>query len=302
MENHNDTPSILYYYCNINEFIDIITNKRLILKDLQKIEPFSCINNIIEIVNQRIKIKEKILFENLDLEKMYIHSAVSGLKKQLDKYNYGITPFLYALILTSNVNKWHMYKGNSYDLCIGIRTDLFEHFKGSNIIWLKKISYNIKELEDKIDEKIENYMHENRDNDAFNDSFKNIWTYINNDLVYDAACYKNGFFSDENGYMLILDSKIRKLFLENNDNFENMKGVINYSFDNKISSLSKLNFMTENNQLISYRYFGHKNLLSLIESVYVNPVGEMTESDIRQLLSTKNVNHKNIKIEKTPLK
>jgi|GEM_PF-4552568 len=38
MGNHNDTPSILYYYCNINEFIDIITYKRLILKDLNKIE------------------------------------------------------------------------------------------------------------------------------------------------------------------------------------------------------------------------------------------------------------------------
>ena len=228
--------------------------------------------------------------------------AVSALKKQLDRYNYGMTPFLYVLILTSNVNKWYMYQKNSYDLCIGIRTDLFKYFKDSDIIRLKKVSYNIKELEDKIDEKIENYMQENRNNNVFDNSFKDFWKYINDDLIYDAACYKSEFFTDENGYMLILDSKIRKLFLENNDNFESMKRVINDSFDNKISSLSKLNFMTEDNQLISYRYFGHNDLLSLIDSVYINPVGEMTESDIKHLLSTKNVKHKNIKIEKTRLK
>lgn len=119
--------------------------------------------------------------------------------------------------------------------------------------------------------------------------------------MYDAVCYKSDFFSDENRYMLILDSKIRKLFLENNDNFENMKSVINYSFDNKISSLSKLNFMTEDNQLISYRYLGDNYLLYCIESIYINPVGNITKSDIEQFLSVKNVEYKNIKIEKTLL-
>ena len=40
MENYNETPLILYHYCTVNDFIDIISNKQIMLKDLQKYDRF----------------------------------------------------------------------------------------------------------------------------------------------------------------------------------------------------------------------------------------------------------------------
>ena len=130
----------------------------------------------------------------------------------------------------------------------------------------------------------------------------NIWKYINNDLIKESLAYKSAYFAEENEYRLILDSGVRKLFLEQSNCIDKLQEVVNLSFENNKGSLSKTNFITENNQLLSFRYFGYNNLLSLIESFYINPVGNVTESDIKLLLSAQKIEFDNITIIKTSIK
>lgn len=306
MANYNDIPNILYYYCNINEFIDMITNKRLMLKDLQKCDEFANLNKVIDALANRIqkKVSSAIKGEDKDI---FMTIPLFTLKREIEKYKYNMLPFVYAFILTSNCNKWYMYQKNSTDLCVGIRTDLFKNFKSTDIINLIKVNYDINDLENKIDAAIDNYLQEYKQNNDrseknLGDVFMNIWKYLNNDLIKESLAYKSAYFAEENEYRLILDSGVRKLFLEQSNCIDKLQGVVNLSFDNNKGSLSKTDFMTENNQLISFRYFGYNNLLSLIESVYINPVGDVTESDIKLLLSAKKIEFDNIAIIKTSIK
>lgn len=303
MDNYNNISAVLYYYCNINEFIDIMTNKRLMLKELQKCDEFANLSKVIDIITDRIQNKEHAVIKGKDI---FSTIPIWTLKNSIKEYNYKILPFFYALVLTSNCDKWYMYQKNSADLCLGIRTNIFKNFKNNGIISLKKINYDIKELENKVDTAIDNYLQEynaNKDSSEKNtgDEFKKIWKYINEDLINESLAYKNSYFSDENEYRLILDSKIRKIFLEQDKSIDKLHEVVDYSFENDNGSLSKTNFMTVNNQLMSYRYFGYNNLLSLIDSVYINPMRDITESDIKLLLSVKKIKSDNIVITKTSL-
>ena len=219
----------------------------------------------------------------------------------MEDHSDNILPFFYAFILSSNCDKWYMYQKNSADLCIGLKMDLFRLLRDNKLIYLKKVNYNIKELENTIDEIIENYIQKYKPNNNDDHSLDNVWKYINSDLISESIAYKNEYFSEENEYRLILDSKIKKLFLKDDNSYNNLKNVIDSSIGNDNVSLSELKFMTENNQLVSYKYFRYSSLLNLIESVYINPVCNITESDIKQVLSTQNIKYDDIKIEKTSL-
>lgn len=298
MENFNETPSILYHYCTVNDFIDIISNKQIMLKDLQKYDRFANLNKIVDMINSILQSKNKNVINNKDIFKTL---PIFGLEHLMEKNSDKILPFFYAFILSSNCDKWYMYQKNSADLCIGLKMDLFRLLENNRLIYLKKVNYNIKELENTIDEIIENYIQEYKPNSNDDNSLKNIWKRINGELLNESIAYKNKYFSEENEYRLILDSKIKKLFLEDDNSYKNLKNAIGSSIGNDNVSLSELKFMTENNQLVSYKHFKYGGLLNLIESIHINPICNITESDIKQVLSTQNVKYDNIKIEKTSL-
>ncbi len=298
MKSHIEIPSILFHYCTIQEFIDIISNKQIMLKDLQKYDKFANLNKVVDLINYILQYKNKDIINKGDIFKTL---PIFGLEHLMEKVGDKILPFFYAFILSSNCDKWYMYQKYSADLCIGFRTDLFTHFENNKLICLKKVNYDIEELENIIDEIMDKYINEYMPNKDDDKSLENIWEYINSDLISESIAYKNEYFSDENEYRLILNSQIKKAFLEDDNSYQNLKDTINLSTSNNNFSLSELKFMTENNQLVSYRYLGYISLLNLIDSIYINPVGNVTESDVEQLLSVKNVKYNDIKIKKTLL-
>ncbi len=298
MKSHIEIPSILFHYCTIQEFIDIISNKQIMLKDLQKYDKFANLNKVVDLINYILQYKNKDIINKGDIFKTL---PIFGLEHLMEKVGDKILPFFYAFILSSNCDKWYMYQKYSADLCIGFRTDLFTHFENNKLICLKKVNYDIEELENIIDEIMDKYINEYMPNKDDDKSLENIWEYINSDLISESIAYKNEYFSDENEYRLILNSQIKKAFLEDDNSYQNLKDTINLSTSNNNFSLSELKFMTENNQLVSYRYLGYISLLNLIDSIYRNPVGNVTESDVEQLLSVKNVKYNDIKIKKTLL-
>ena len=298
MKSHIEIPSILFHYCTIQEFIDIISNKQIMLKDLQKYDKFANLNKVVDLINYILQYKNKDIINKGDIFKTL---PIFGLEHLMEKVGDKILPFFYAFILSSNCDKWYMYQKYSADLCIGFRTDLFTHFENNKLICLKKVNYDIEELENIIDEIMDKYINEYMPNKDDDKSLENIWEYINSDLISDRFTNKVTYFSDENEYRLILNSQIKKAFLEDDNSYQNLKDTINLSTSNNNFSLSELKFMTENNQLVSYRYLGYISLLNLIDSIYINPVGNVTESDVEQLLSVKNVKYNDIKIKKTLL-
>jgi hypothetical protein len=268
------------------------------LKDLQKYDKFANLNKVVDLINYILQYKNKDIINKGDIFKTL---PIFGLEHLMEKVGDKILPFFYAFILSSNCDKWYMYQKYSADLCIGFRTDLFTHFENNKLICLKKVNYDIEELENIIDEIMDKYINEYMPNKDDDKSLENIWEYINSDLISESIAYKNEYFSDENEYRLILNSQIKKAFLEDDNSYQNLKDTINLSTSNNNFSLSELKFMTENNQLVSYRYLGYISLLNLIDSIYINPVGNVTESDVEQLLSVKNVKYNDIKIKKTLL-
>lgn len=266
MKSHIEIPSILFHYCTIQEFIDIISNKQIMLKDLQKYDKFANLNKVVDLINYILQYKNKDIINKGDIFKTL---PIFGLEHLMEKVDDKILPFFYAFILSSNCDKWYMYQKYSADLCIGFRTDLFTHFENNKLICLKKVNYDIEELENIIDEIMDKYINEYMPNKDDDKSLENIWEYINSDLISESIAYKNEYFSDENEYRLILNSQIKKAFLEDDNSYQNLKDTINLSTSNNNFSLSELKFMTENNQLVSYRYLGYISLLNLIDSIYI---------------------------------
>ena len=300
MTDYNDIPDVLYYYCNIDDFIDLITNKRFKLIDLQKCDSFANVNKIIDILYERIRKKEADVLHN----EFELTIPIWSLKKDIRENGYNRIPYIYAFILSHNCNKWYMYQKNMSDLCIGIRTYWFINFLNTTIIKFNKLNYNIKDLEYIVDSTIENHLqdykqHKNKPDKNLSEVIKRIQNYINNDLILTSLYYKDAYFAEEKEYRLIYNSGIRKHFMEI-DNNKNLQNILNLSVDKKITSLSGTQFMEVNNQLVSYRYLGYNDMLNLIDSVYINPTSKITESDLKLLLSSNNINFD--KITKTVLK
>lgn len=106
MENYNEMPSILYHYCTVKEFIDIISNKRIMLKDLQKYDKFANLNKIVDMTNYILQCKNKNVIKNKDIFKTL---PIFGLENLMKKFGNNILPFFYAFILSSNCDKWYGY-------------------------------------------------------------------------------------------------------------------------------------------------------------------------------------------------
>ncbi len=302
----NDIPSVLYHYCSINEFTDIISNRRFIMNDIQKSDRFSNLQQVMEILYDRVKIKEKEIIHSLskDSDNIFRTIPIAALKEQIEKYKHNIIPFFYVFSLTSNYNKWYMYEKYSSDICIGFKSSFFTNFKANDIINLKKVNYNVANLKKDIDDIIEKYIKEYIDKEKDTDdntgnSFEKIWEYINNDFVNNSIAYKNEYFSDEQEYRFTINSSIRSIFLENNKSYENLHNVLNCSFNNETASLSNLNFIVENNQIVSHRYFGYKYIPNLIDCIYINPLSSVDVSDIELLLSINNITLPNCQIIKS---
>ncbi|MCM1508955.1 MAG: hypothetical protein NC177_17745 [Ruminococcus flavefaciens] len=136
MEKYSEMPAILYHYCSMQEFIDIISNKQIMLKDLQKYDKFANPDKVFGILNHMLQIKKKEVINNKDIFKTF---PIFGMEKMVEKYGNNILPFFYAFVLSSNCNKWYMYQKNATDLCVGIKMDLFKLFGNNKLLYLKKL-------------------------------------------------------------------------------------------------------------------------------------------------------------------
>ena len=303
MNDFGKIPAVLYYYCNINDFFDLTTNKRFLFNDINKSGKFFNAHMLTKIFYKSIHTNKEVLSQiakNNSTNILNVDLYMLILNQQMVDIEYSIIPLIYGFSLTSNCNKWYEYEKSSADICIGIKTDLFKSDKLSDIIKLNKVNYDITEIKNKTDTIVKSYL-ENPINQDIRPRDK-IQKYIDDDLLLDSLTYKNDYFSDENEYMVILNLFIRELFLDTEKKEEIIEMILNHSWDNDPYSLTKSEFKTINNQLVSYKYFGNKNMLDSIVSVHINPLCDIEKSDIDIILSSKNVNHENIRIEKTQLK
>lgn len=302
MTDYNDIPDVLYYYCNKDDFIDLITNKRIKLIDLQKYDDFFDFNKLIDIIRQEIiNSKTHIVYpytKAIPFFKLY---------EAMSKNDFNLIPLFYAFTLTSNCNKWYMYQKNTSNLCIGIKTELFKNLMDIDMFNFNKIIYDIKEFEESVNTVIDNFYSKYlKDPDFFSKAIKdndnNLVNYIiiDNNLINNFLKYKNSYFADENEYRLIYNSDITKYDIENANDIDDLSKKISSPVDYTNISLSGTQFMEVNNQLVSYRYLGYNDMLNLIDSVYINPTSKITESDLKLLLSANNINFD--KITKTVLK
>ena len=67
MKSHIEIPSILFHYCTIQEFIDIISNKQIMLKDLQKYDKFANLNKVVDLINYILQYKNKDIINKGDI-------------------------------------------------------------------------------------------------------------------------------------------------------------------------------------------------------------------------------------------
>lgn len=296
MNNFSKTPAVLYYYCNINDFFDLIINKRLTFQDMNESNKFANVYTLTDVLHNRLKANMKPLNSNTSTSVMFENLTLGEFNMETTYLEMTMIPLFYFLSLTANRNKWYMYEKNKTDICIGFTTELFKFDAFNELFDLKKVNYDTKQLESRIDEIIKKYMQNTAKNDKF------IQENFDDDLLFDSLYYKNNFFSDENEYRVVLKLYIRELFLGRDMNNDRINKVVNHFVEKKEFSLSKSEFITRDNHLISCKYLKYNDLLDYIKTIDINPMCNVEKSDIKLLLSAKDVNVDEINIEKTVLR
>lgn len=296
MNDFNKMPAVLYYYCNINDFFDIIINKRLAFQDMKESDKFANVYTLTDVLHNRLKANMKPLNPNTPASAMFQNLTLGEFNMETTHLEMTMIPLFYFLSLTANRNKWYMYEKNKTDICIGFTTELFKFDEFSELFDLKKVNYDTKQFENRIDEIITKYMQNAERNDKF------IQENFDDDLLFDSLYYKNNFFSDENEYRVVLKLYIKELFLGRDMSNGRINKVVNHFLEKKTFSLSKSEFITRDNHLISCKYLKYYDLLNYIKTIDINPMCSIEKSDINLLLSAKDVNVGEIKIEKIVLR
>ncbi len=281
MNSCNDKPKTLYYYCSTMDFIDFVSNKRLVFKDLFKSDKHSDCYTFVDALISQIPTRSNLL------EQLQSHL----LKQPFQAIKIVCVPLVYALRLTSNYNKRNDYERNSAEMCIGLNIDYFFDFMCDDLFVIKKVEYDKSNIENESAEIIKKVLFDSQnDNKDVQKRLKKIYDCVSSDFLFNAFSYKDESFSNENEYSIMLNLFIKELFLEVSSSLKkdaSIQKTFEYSPNNV--SLSRAEYTVLNNKLISYRCLNNIDISSIVKSVNINPKCEIETYDIKMVFELNNL-------------
>lgn len=273
--------NIVYHYCSVSTFLNIIQSKTLRFYDIDKSNDFlerkllcqrlinKGINPFLEILKETSKNSNKSLLAIKNTEKLTaIKNSVTNKIKNSKAY----------VICFSEegdlLNQWRGYADDGQGLAIGFNDDVFRVLSvgQKSIFGYDKIQYIPRTEINK---------------------FKNL-SISSEDIEYKSVFAKNEAFAEEKEWRAVIYNR-----LNNNFSFVNLLNSMNQSEDNALQ-FKPLQFSSNGKEIKSFIEVNFDKMKTIfVKDIYIGPKCKVEIRDIELLLDTYGYKKENIRIERS---
>ncbi|MBQ8298311.1 MAG: DUF2971 domain-containing protein [Clostridia bacterium] len=296
-------PKILYHYCSVDTFYNIIKNKSIWLSDISKSNDsleLQWLNKqcgtyvmkswltYLKELQKEDKLKTED-FKKVDMSKKWI------------EYMGNETSKCWVFCLSEkkdDLGQWRGYADDGMGLSIGFKADFFEIAESSDkgdAVFFGKVKYSKKEIEKFFEETAGlNTISTNDSSDDVEEKiFSAIWMTMRN-----SAFFKSEAFKDEKEWRIAYSMDMDKLAKGEIPGIPNDKN----EFSNLVT-FGGYGFSVKNKSLISHIELGIPHMEKVIPEIYIGPKSPLTIRDVKMFLISqgmlKDYQDKSIRVHKS---
>lgn len=307
MNNSSTKPKIVYHYCSLETFFNIISKATIRLSDISKS------NDTEEVVYLLPKIKKFCvkLFEqyNDDFEEEYKFQP-EFVSNMFDSKFIETSLKFYVMCFSREadlLSQWRGYAADASGISIGFSTEPFYLLSSNGYpnYQFSKVRYSLDDLYNYIEEITTQVIKEQFSGDYKKDSLvlMNLANDILSMILYSCILYKNPSFNEEKEWRLVYNP------------FGNIRRIINkMAYYDRISEMfsahalgggfmrTPMEFRTSRNQIISYIDLSFANIKNtFIKEIIIGSKAKIKDFDLELFLLSKGFDPVEINIRKSDI-
>ncbi len=319
MDNQKN-DELVYFYCSLNSFKEIIHNRSLFLSDLHYMNDSTEESLFLSAFEETVKKEIENLPENQKKE-------LAKDSWYLDNISKVFTNAAFICCFSKrpdDLSQWRGYGDDAKGLCIGFDKKALEKMEiaeEEKSLYIKDVIYSTKEeIIEKLSPKVEEKIQEASIASANNTSDRpmpvteeemrklvykfgdNLFIDISNGLCeisIDKGFYKNRSFESEAEFRMCFYDTLSFKAIEFNlleCLAENMKKTYTAVIqDKKIADLSEVKYRTANGMLIPYREMKFKDFFpEIVKSITIGPKSKININELKRFLAYEGLKAKNV--------
>lgn len=306
---------IIYHYCSLDTFVQIVKNKTIRLSDLDKTNDFMEKRWGVELLQEALKreLENNSISMNLQEDYWYsdtAHNHIEQLNNDINNYLKHQTLIACFSLEADQLSQWRAYGQDGEGIAVGFDYNyLIRLLKGQDKILIDKVVYRKNDQEKLIRKKMFipaiEYMHnmykrdEVRCSDDFNtyfiEEFDCFCEVLDADTEQVFTFLKNPAFIEEKEVRIVYNTGIYN---------EIDTGELREALSEKIEIGTKkelilcpMQYQAKGNKLVAYADLNFDNCKNrIIEEIVIGPKSKVSEKDIRQFLLTSGYSDDDISI------
>lgn len=275
-----ESPEVLYHYCSLDTFYNIMKNRSIWLSDISKS------NDSEELIFMTKKSREKI---NQYFKPSNPNSEIAA---QINRTEHALQQFAqndylkcWAMCFSEkpdNLGQWRGYADDGRGLCIGFNGEEIQNIaesaaplEGITDVFLKKVRYGEQECEQYIDRMLSLIV--KCDLSDRNSAYQQIKEAILS-IIRMAPLYKEETFREEEwrlGILALTEKSLTPSF--------SLQHLPRKMAD-KAVTMDKYSFVPKNNTLVSHIELKFADLKTALHSIIIGPKSGLSELDIKLFL------------------
>lgn len=292
-----EMPRLVYHYCSVKTFFDIIENSTLRMTNISKSNDSEEITYIkpkmiSKCEKELDEIYHKYLLKAPLLPRNAVNDAFEGIFNEFSLY-------FYVACFSQNpdlLSQWRGYADNGKGVAIGFRSEMLVPLaeRNHNFIF-NKVRYNIEDLSNEIKNYFENVVDEHWDFKTQSNNILLLENLINSTvskILYDSVLYKNPAFYEEDEWRLIYNpfGKIRRITNIKDFFCRMQESFIKKERDGGFSQ-GPIEYKVSNDKIISFIDLSFESIKDrFIYEIICGPKCEIDDSDLRLFLMSKGYN------------
>ena len=297
--------NLVYHYCDVDSFLNIIRNHTLRLSDLCISTDNMEMKSLVEIVKKEV---ERIYRD----ETHYGGSLIYGMERDDDflflldkvmtKIKNGSDQILYGICFSETgdlLGQWREYADRGRGLSIGFRLEWFNKLcKDNELFKFEKVKYEnyddafiseIKHMAEFIYDGIAEALENGNTKLILDDSNRGSFLIVmaEKEILGQSIFVKREEYMEEKEWRLIIDDEEIDKFYDDWGGYYNWKGCVGKGPSDTYNLIpNALEFMTRRNRIVSYLDLKYDTYLDElpIEKIIIGPNCKVTEGDIFHLL------------------
>lgn len=275
--------NIVYHYCSVETFRNIITNKELWLTDVTKSNDSKELQLVFEVLTEKLEQRTHDKNISPDFIPSQMFADFLNAFKEIE--------LLFHVCCFSkdsdSLSQWSMYADNAAGVAIGFDSTYFSNLKNFNKdIDFGQIKYSLNLISNTIDQKLKQLTDMYKKcNEGDISWYLDFMHYTIDDILKLAYLYKDTSFKQEHEYRIVYNSKpcICNELTGNSPSFTQTfnPNEITISSD---ASLGEIGHYVSRGKLVSYRPLRLKDFGSAIAEIVIGPKSMITVHDIEMLL------------------